>query len=287
MSQERNIHWYPGHMQKAIRELEKKVKVVDLVIEVIDARAVESSLNPLLSQLVQNKNHLLLVNKCDLSDKEVYQKQIKKLQQDYPYVLDSSMLDRKQIQKIKEMIHLIHEAKKQKQIAKGMKPQPIRVMIIGIPNVGKSTLINRLAGRKVARVENRPGLTRSEQWIKVNPEFDLLDSPGILDKKYENDLTKYALALINAIPLGILQHDEIAHYLINYLRREYPETLASYLGFAVKTDDDSYQLFAQLLSKKGFLSSNKEDDLNRTYRAFIQDFQNGLIGKISLEKHLC
>ena len=283
MSQEKNIHWYPGHMQKAYHELEKKIKVVDLVIEVIDARAVFSSLNPLLNKLVQRKNHLLLINKTDVADKIVFVQQIDQLKKDFNYVVDSSLLDSKEIGRIKKMIHEIHVKKREKQIRKGMIPQPVRVMIVGIPNVGKSTLINRMVGKKVARVENRPGLTRSEQWIKVNPEFDLLDSPGVLNKNYENEFTRMNLALINAIPLSILPQEEIAYHLVDFLRDKYFELLVKYIGFQIKKDTPAYDIFEGIALKRGF-KQNNELDISRAQILFIKDFQNGVIGKISLEK---
>jgi len=165
------IHWFPGHMKKALNELIEKLKVVDIIIEIVDARAPISSINPNLEELTKNKKKILILSKSDLADKEITPQIVKKLKEQFNYVLPLTLKGGNSTKLINASIKELGKEKHQKEISKGMKPQPLRVAVIGVPNVGKSSLINLLAGKKVANVENKPGLTRGEQWVKINSDY--------------------------------------------------------------------------------------------------------------------
>ena len=189
------IHWFPGHMKKALNEIENKTKVVDIVIELIDSRIPISSLNPYFEARIKNKPKMLVLTKTDLADKESLGFFVNKLEQDGYIVVAGNLNEKSTVEKIKLSIKKLTKNLHEKWIKKGMKPQPVRAMIIGVPNVGKSTLINKLAKRKAAGVENKPGFTRSEQWVRVDNDFILLDTPGVLPYNYENKENAVKIAL--------------------------------------------------------------------------------------------
>ena len=200
------IHWFPGHMNKALNEVENKVKLVDVIIELFDARAPLSSINENLEKLTANKKKLIVLTKIDLADPEQNKKWVAELSKKYDSVISLDLKKNNAEVILSKAVVELGKEKHAKEIARGMKPQPIRAMIIGIPNVGKSSLINRLAKRKAAGVQNKPGYTRGEQWINVNKDFLLLDTPGILPMSYENQKKAANLALIGAIREDILQY---------------------------------------------------------------------------------
>ena len=204
-----NIHWFPGHMSKALREVEEKIKMMDVVIELFDARAPLSSINEQLEEVSKNKKKLYLISKSDLADPVQTDKWAEHFKNANSEVVVVNLLNKNTFDIISKAVIKLGKAKWDKDIARGMKPQPIRTMIIGIPNVGKSSLINLLAKRKAAGVQNRPGYTRGEQWIKVNKDFLLLDTPGILPMNYENKQKAANLALIGSIREEILPNTDL------------------------------------------------------------------------------
>ncbi|MFA7032558.1 MAG: ribosome biogenesis GTPase YlqF, partial [Bacilli bacterium] len=198
------IHWFPGHMNKALKEIGEKIKIIDVVIELFDARAPLSSVNPQLEEAIKNKKRLVVLTKADLADPTMTKKWEEELKKHYDLLLTLDLTKASACSAIEKAVSLLGQEKWAKDRKRGMKPQPIRTMIIGIPNVGKSSLINRLAKRKAAGVQNKPGYTRGEQWIKVNNNFLLLDTPGILPMNYDDRRKATNLALIGSVRDDIL-----------------------------------------------------------------------------------
>jgi len=276
-----NIHWYPGHMKKATIKIEERIKSVDLVIELLDARAPLSSINTDFEKIVGNKKRLFVFTKSDLADNEQTEQWKAYFQKDGKDVL---LLDisKDNVSKIlTDKIKLYGKEKHDKEIAKGMKPQPIRAMIVGIPNVGKSTLINKLSKRKAAGVENRPGFTRGEQFIKVNNDFLLVDTPGILPMSYDDKKKATNLALIGSIREEILPKYDLVTYLFNYFKDHYPQGLLSRYG--IEAINDIEEVINTIGSKRGALRAKGEVDLEKVTSLILSEFRNGQIGRFTLE----
>lgn len=271
------IHWFPGHMKKALNEIEAKIKLVDIVIEILDARAPLSSINPEFEKRIQNKKKIVIFSKADLADPE----ETKKWQQFFKKNVDSLLIlnlnDPKSEKFISSEVKRIGEEKHKKEIAKGMKPQPLKTMIIGIPNVGKSSLINRLAKRSAAGVQNKPGYTRGEQFIKVNNDFILLDTPGVLPMNYEDKIKAINLALLGSIREEILPNEDLAIYLIKYLNKFYPLSLESRFGI---TDLSDFEVVIDQISTKRGLLGDKE----KAYSLLLKEFKDGKLDRVSLER---
>lgn len=278
------IHWFPGHMKKALVEVEDKIKLVDVVIEVIDARAPLSSINDDFEKRVANKKKLLVISKSDLADPNETKKWENCLKKQYNSLLILNLTEQKSEKLIGQEVLKLGKEKHQKEIAKGMKPQPIKAMIIGIPNVGKSSLINRLAKRSAAGVQNKPGYTRGEQYIKVDKDFILLDTPGILPMNYEDKNKAKNLALLGSIKEDILPNDQLFESLIKYLNINYPSSLVERFGISDLSD---HVLVAKKVAEKRGLISNGELDLEKAYFLVLKEFKDGKLGKITLEKCVC
>ena len=277
------IHWFPGHMNKALNEVENKVKLVDVIIELLDARAPISSINENLEKLIQNKKKIIVLTKIDLADPEATKKWVEELKKKYDSILTLDLKNNSAEAILSKAVIALGKDKWAKEMAKGMKPQPIRTMIVGIPNVGKSSLINRLAKRKAAGVQNKPGYTRGEQWIKVNKDFLLLDTPGILPMSYENQKKAANLALIGAIREDILPNEELGERLLEYLRNQYPSALSERFGISVI--EDRIKVLNQIADKRKLVDSVGQNDLIRAEALLLKEFKDGLLGKITLEKY--
>ena len=275
------IHWFPGHMSKALNEVENKVKLVDVIIELFDARAPFSSINENLEKVTSNKKKLIVLTKIDLADSEQNKKWIEELKKKYDSVIALDLKKNGAEVILSKAVVELGKDKWAKEMAKGMKPQPIRAMIIGIPNVGKSSLINRLAKRKAAGVQNKPGYTRGEQWIKVNKDFLLLDTPGILPMNYENPKKAANLALIGAIREEILPNDRLGEMLISFLKEHYPDSLNN--RFDIKEIADRITVLNQIAERRKILNSIGENDLLRAESLLLKEFKDGLLGNITLE----
>lgn len=276
------IHWFPGHMNKALKEIGDKIKVVDVVIELFDARAPKSSINEQLEEVIKNKKRLVVLTKPDLADPELTKKWKDNLLKTYDSILVLDLTNGNSNSEIAKGVTKLGQDKWAKEKARGMKPQPIRAMIIGIPNVGKSSLINRLAKRKAAGVQNKPGYTRGEQWIKVNNDFILLDTPGILPMNYENKQKATNLALLGSIREDILPNNELVHSLLEYFRKYYPKALES--RFAISEIGSDEETMLSIAKVRSLVDANGNPDILRAETLLLKEFKNGQLGRITLEQ---
>ncbi len=276
------IHWFPGHMKKALDELTLKLKLVDVVVELVDARAPISSINDDLEKLISNKNRVLVLNKADLADLEVTNKLVNHLKKDFDDVLTLSLNDKNAKKIITSVISKLGKAKHDKDIAKGMKPQPLRVAIVGVPNVGKSSLINCLVGRKVASVENKPGHTRGEQWVKINNDFLLLDTPGILPMNYSDRTKAINVALIGSIKEIILPNTDLIEVLLPFLKENYPNILKD--RFEIDEISDYTNTLSQIAKRRGLFLKDGEFDLLKAEALLLKELKDGLLGRVSYDR---
>lgn len=276
-----NIHWFPGHMNKALHEVEEKVKVIDVVIELFDARAPKSSVNEHLEKVIQHKKKLYVFTKADLADPEQTSKWQKHFRTVDSEVLVVNVNDKNSYNSISNAVIRLGKTKWAKEMARGMKPQPIRTMIIGIPNVGKSSLINLLAKRKAAGVQNKPGYTRGEQWIRVNKDFLLLDTPGILPMSYENQEKAANLALVGSIREDILPNNELVSILLKFLKEHYPTALKE--RFGIENIGEAKNVLEEIANKRGLLAGSGRLDILKAESLLLKEFKDGLLGRISLE----
>ena len=277
------IHWFPGHMKKALNEIEAKIKLVDVVIEILDARAPISSINPEFEKRINNKKKLIVISKSDLADPIETKKWEIYFKKTVNSLLILNLTDAKAEKYITQEVLKLGEEKHKREIAKGMKPQPIKAMIIGVPNVGKSSLINRIAKRNAAGVQNKPGYTRGEQYIKVNKDFILLDTPGVLPMNYENKEHATNLALLGSIREEILPNNELVKSLLNYLKENYPNALVDRFGVTDLTD--SIEVSRQVAIKRGLITAG-QPDLDKADFLILKEFKEGKLGRITLEKAL-
>lgn len=280
---EKNIHWYPGHMKKAQDKIMEKIKLVDLVIEVLDARAPFASRNNIFRSKTINKQHLIILNKADLAT--VPEQKVKDSLKITPLdrVISLSSNDKKSYNIVSKNIIEMGKAKNEKLIAKGMKPQPIRAIIFGIPNVGKSTLINLLSKKKMAGVANTPGFTKGEQWIKVNENFELLDTPGVLPTKYEDNRESIKLALIGSIKEEILPKYDLCKFLFSLLKTKYPSESSLFFKFDIINVQSYDEFVALVCNNKKFFIHDEKPDTNRFETYLLKEFKSGNICNVYLD----
>ena len=275
------IHWFPGHMNKALHEIEEKVKIIDVIIELLDARAPLSSVNEHLEKATANKKKLYLITKSDLADNEQTKLWQKHFANQNNEVLIVDLTNKNSFKIISQAIVRLGKSKWDRDMARGMKPQPIRTMIIGIPNVGKSSLINLLAQRKAAGVQNKPGYTRGEQWIRVNKDYLLLDTPGILPMNYDNKEKAINLALVGSIREDILPNEDLVDALLHNLIKHYPNSLKERFDI---DDFSNHVITLQTIAKnRGLISNNNQLDIIKAQATLLKEFKDGLLGRITLE----
>nr|WP_289037365.1 ribosome biogenesis GTPase YlqF [uncultured Allobacillus sp.] len=277
------IQWYPGHMAKAKREVQEKLKLVDFVIELVDARTPISSQNPMLQEILGEKQKLVVLMKSDLADPKITEQWVNHFEEDGNIALSVDVNQKKDIEQ------LIHKAKElgqgvnDKRASKGVQPRAIRAMIIGIPNVGKSTLINRLANKKRAEVGDKPGVTKKQQWIKIRGEFELLDTPGILWPKFEEEEVGYKLATTGSIKDTILHLDEVVVFLLKFLKEHYPTLLEERYGLDL-SEEDVVTWFDVIGKKRGCLQAGGVVDYEKTSDVILRDFRSGKLGRITMDR---
>jgi len=276
---DKQIQWYPGHMTKALRALKEQMKLVDLVIEVADARLPASSRNPDIAALRGKKPGVLILNKADLADDEVTQRWLRHLSKGGITAIKADARASGFKSKLNATISTVAEAKLCDNAAKGIISRPVRAFVCGIPNSGKSTLINSLAHRTAARTGNKPGVTKGNQWIKISQGVELLDTPGILWPKFANQTQGRNLAFVGTINDEILNRDELAFFLLKFLAEKYPQLLAERYGKPSAEFTLEYIAERRKCLKKGGLF-----DTEKAAKILIEDFRDGRIGKISLEE---
>lgn len=272
------IQWFPGHMSKARRQVQENIKFVDFVTILVDARLPLSSQNPMLTKIVGDKPKLLILNKADLADPTI----IKEWQAYYEKQgIKTLLINAKEASTVKKLTAAAKELMSEKierLRERGIKKETLRTMIIGIPNAGKSTLMNRLAGKKVAVVGNRPGVTKGQQWLKSNKDLEILDTPGILWPKFEDQLVGLKLALTGAIKDNLLPMDEVTIFGLDYFKAHYPERLTERFK-AIDLSQESPEIIMDMTQKLGF-----KDDYDRFYSLFVKDVRDGKLGRYTLDR---
>lgn len=277
------IQWFPGHMAKAKKELTQKIKLVDLVIELRDARIPLASANPLLNELIKDKSRLVLLTKALMADPKMTSKFIAYFNSLDTLALDVDMINGRNFSLVKSYIKKASQAIIAKREARGIVNKEIRIMIVGIPNVGKSTFINKLAGKKSLNVGNRPGVTKgTDKWLKITNEFFILDTPGILWPKFENNDIAFKLALCGTIKDELLPMQDLTYYGIDYLAKYYPNELKA--RYNLDKLDDVEQIILEIGRLRGALKKGGEIDLEKVYKLILQDIKNAKIGAISYDR---
>ena len=276
-----NLQWYPGHMTRAKRVMEENLRLVDVIAELRDARLPASSANPDLEKLGKNKQRLLILAKADLADPAVTAQweEYYRCRGYLTVALDARQ--KKQLNEVKDRLAQAAEEKRKKDAARGIKNRPVRIMVAGIPNAGKSTLINSLAGRASARTGDKPGVTKGIQWIRLGSGIELMDTPGILWPKFKDEAVGIRLALMGSIHEEILPLEELSLKGFHLLRESYPSAVRD--AYSIETEDP-LRFLEELAVKNGFLMKGGEIDTVRAARRFLDDWQKGKLGRISLER---
>ena len=277
------INWYPGHMAKTKREIKEKLDLIDIVYEVIDARMPKSSKIVDIDDLIKNKPRILIMTKYDLCDKKETDKFISYYENLGYQVIPVDLMSGTNVKKIIEASEVVLESENEKRKAKGLKPRNIRALILGVPNAGKSTLINRLVGKKSAGVGNKPGFTKSLSWIRIHKNIDLLDTPGILWPKLEDQESAHVLASFSSIKEEILNENQIAAFILKKLYALYPKALEDRYGI-LELDDDLIEAYDIIASRRGALTKGGVADYERVSRIILQDFKNGYFGPITFDR---
>ena len=278
-----NIQWFPGHMTKAQRMIEENLKLVDAVCEILDARIPRSSRNPDIDRLAGDKPRLVILNRIDLADPTVTARWKKYFEAQGLAILETDARTGKGVNGFAPAVRRLLAGKIREYEAKGQVGRPLRVMILGIPNVGKSTFINKVAGRKAAIAGDKPGVTRGKQWINIDAGLDLLDTPGILWPKFDSQEVGEMLAITNAIKADVLDKETLAANFMLRLRQMYPQAIRDRYKFDPDPDMNGFELLEQAAKKRGFLVSQGEYDIERMANTLLGEYHEGKLGRLSLE----
>lgn len=276
------FQWYPGHMTKAKRQMQEDIKLVDLVIELVDARIPMSSRNPDIDELGKNKARLILLNKADLADDRQNKAWTEYFEKKGYFVVRMDARSKAQMKPVNNAILDACKEKIERDRRRGIKNRPVRAMVVGIPNVGKSTFINSFAGKACAKTGNKPGVTKGKQWIRLNKSVELLDTPGILWPKFEDQSVGLKLALIGSIKDEILNIDEMSLELIKYLQRDYADALCA--RYELTMDDDPVKMLEQIAANRSCIKKGGELDHSKAAALLLDEFRSGTIGRMTLER---
>ena len=283
-----DLHWYPGHMTKAVRQMKEDIKLIDIVIELVDARIPISSRNPDIDSLAAGKSRVIILNKADMADDRETENWVKHFTDEGMIAVKLNSRSGNGMKQVKDAIAKAAEAKLARDRARGILNRPVRAIVGGIPNVGKSTFINSFAGRAVTKTGNKPGVTKGKQWIRLNKQVELLDTPGILWPKFEDRKTAEHLAFIGSIKDEVIEKMELVLNLITELEENYEGLIASYYGFdnCEKTEnkiDFAVKTLEAVAEKRALLKKGGETDTDKASKLILDDFKNGRLGKITLE----
>ena len=278
-----NIQWYPGHMTKTRRQIEADLKQVDAVCEIVDARIPMSSRNPDIDAICGNKPRIVILNRMDLADPAATKRWSAYFRGKGMAVVATDCKTKKGISEFQPAVRSVLREKIERDMSRGMK-RPLRVMVVGIPNVGKSTLINQISGRKGAKAENRPGVTRGKQWVTVEGGLLLLDTPGILWPKFEDPDVGMALAITGAVKEDVIDLEELACRFMELLNERYPEALTERYGIEPATDATGYDLLQAAGKKRGYLLARGEIHTERMAKVLIDEYRSGKLGRFTFEE---
>lgn len=276
-----NVQWYPGHMTKAKRQMQEDVKLIDLIIELVDARVPLSSRNPDIDEIGKNKARLILLNKADLADEAQNEAWKTYFQEKGFYVVKVDSRNGAGMKLVQNVIQEACKEKTERDRKRGIKNRPIRAMVAGIPNVGKSTFINTFAGKACAKTGNKPGVTKGKQWIRLNKNVELLDTPGILWPKFEDQEVGKRLAFIGSVKDDILNMEELALELISYLCKNYPGALEK--RYNIAEEGLPVEILGEIARVRGCLKKGEELDYAKATGILFEEFRSGKIGRITLE----
>lgn len=277
-----NYQWYPGHMTKAKRQMQEDIKLIDLIIEIVDARIPIASRNPDIDELGKNKSRIVLLNKSDLADSSINKKWIEYFSTKGIHCLEVNSKSGMGLKKIQALVQEACKEKIERDRKRGIINRPVRAMVVGIPNVGKSTFINSYAGKACAKTGNKPGVTKGKQWIKLSKGLELLDTPGILWPKFEDQEIGMKLAFIGSINDEILIPEELACDFVDFISAKYPKLI--YETYDIEcSDDKNYEVLQKIAIKRGCVLKAGEPDIVKASKILMDDFRSGKIGKISLE----
>lgn len=275
------LQWYPGHMTKAFRQMKEDLKLIDLIIEICDARIVYSSRNPEIDKLVANKARVVVLNKSDLADASVTKDWERHFREEGYFAASIDGRNRKEAHAISRVIEEASKEKRERDMRRGIKNRPIRAMVVGIPNSGKSTFINSYAGKAAAKTGNRPGVTKGKQWIRLNKQLELLDTPGVLWPKFEDEIVGRHLAAVAAIKDDIFEKTNLVMELIKDIEALYPDAITD--TYNISAGEPENEIFA-IAKIRNLLKSGGELDYDKAAGLVLDDFRHGKLGRISLEK---
>lgn len=278
------IQWFPGHMAKARREITEKLKLVDIVLEILDARVPISSRNPMMGEILKDKPTLVLLNKANLADKKVTLEWIEYFKREGIKALDIDLIDNYNVNKIIPACNEVLAKEIEAAKAKGYSNFKIRALVVGIPNVGKSTFINTLAKRKAAVTGDKPGVTKSQTWIKINNSLELLDTPGILWPKFENEVVAHNLALCGAIKDDILPLDDVISYGLSFMQKYYPDNLNNRYGVNITPEMELLDIYEVIGRKRNCLIKGNQVDYERVINLVLFDLRHNKLGAMSYDR---